>query len=493
MSRRKPRSQQGLSNSSSQVPTPAPQLQSERPCALRTDHPLRSASAEPFYASAHKVSKPTRDAHHARAPSVEPFSPTRQKYTPSPQSSRARTANSSDVRTMDSVDLAGNLAALMRCRLKLCVHNGGVKRYFREFNRKKDGRLTSQDMAAGFASLELGFTPPQVRFLVDAFDLDGSGGVDYSEFCKTMELTDTEMVEQVIKHSQKTRPSWMLPQKWHFTPVQRDKAETIRRAVKDRLQNTFGGEPKGMRRAFLFLDNDRAGVLDKRDFKVSMKRVGLNLQDEELDMLLAYYDNHRQEGGISYKAFLECFEPEAVGKFNPFKPNEPLGVGDQADLEEKHSFPIEKEQVGQQWNNSFGRDHRTKSVLRDFYHNQIQVQEKPLDFSDRPDVVDFEDWKTGGKIIGRYNPNPQSRRGTPSSPTRGGTIANALSQARSQVIETSPSRRRTADSRDVSMRLSKDELVHDRSMRFKQRTQELRQSMAAEAAAQEARVVEENE
>lgn len=75
-------------------------------------------------------------------------------------------------------------------------------------------------------------------------------------------------------------------------------------------------------------DSDRAGVLDKEDIKVSMKRVGLALQDHEIDTLLAYYDNHKQDGGLSYHSFLECFGTEAPGYFNPFKPNVPLHVGE---------------------------------------------------------------------------------------------------------------------------------------------------------------------
>ena len=34
----------------------------------------------------------------------------------------------------------------------------------------------------------------QVNFLVRAFDMDKSNSVDYSEFCKTMDLTDSELV-----------------------------------------------------------------------------------------------------------------------------------------------------------------------------------------------------------------------------------------------------------------------------------------------------------
>jgi hypothetical protein len=45
-----------------------------------------------------------------------------------------------------------------------------------------------------FHSLNLGFSPSQIDFLVDVFDMDKSKSIDYGEFCTTMQLTDNQII-----------------------------------------------------------------------------------------------------------------------------------------------------------------------------------------------------------------------------------------------------------------------------------------------------------
>eukprot|EP00961_Rhodomonas_salina_P054596 733278-Rhodomonas_salina.1 len=71
-----------------------------------------------------------------------------------------------------------NLAALRRCRHKLTVHQGGVKKYFQSWCKDRKGNLTRDDMAAGFKELNLGFNDEENDFLVRVFDRDKSNTIE---------------------------------------------------------------------------------------------------------------------------------------------------------------------------------------------------------------------------------------------------------------------------------------------------------------------------
>ncbi len=64
-------------------------------------------------------------------------------------------------------------------------------------------------------------------------------------------------------------------------------------------------------------DRDRLGLLSKQDLKMAMSNIGMEVREQDLELLMAYYDNSKGEGGVSYGAFVSHFEPEPVGSFNP--------------------------------------------------------------------------------------------------------------------------------------------------------------------------------
>lgn len=186
--------------------------------------------------------------------------------------SGGRTGRSSS--TTEEVDVAKGLHNLAITRQKINESVGGIRKYFRKFNTNKNGILTRDELHDGFHRLGMGLTHEDINFLVNSFDLDGSNDIEYNEFAQTLALSDPEMVTKVLAYNAKHIPEWQKPKHWQFTPADQSKAEELRTTIRERLWASYGADPMAMRKAFLDLDSDRAGVLDKNDMAHSLKKVG---------------------------------------------------------------------------------------------------------------------------------------------------------------------------------------------------------------------------
>lgn len=90
----------------------------------------------------------------------------------------------------------------------------------------------------------------------------------------------------MLAHSAKFVPGWQRPKKWHFTPADHARAEDLRCKIRERLWASYGDDPTAMRRAFLSLDSDRAGVLDKSDMAHSFKKLGFDFPDQDVRVVI---------------------------------------------------------------------------------------------------------------------------------------------------------------------------------------------------------------
>ncbi|KAJ1493141.1 hypothetical protein T484DRAFT_1769305 [Baffinella frigidus] len=316
-------------------------------------------------------------------------------------------------------NLESNLLALKRCRHKLNIYAGGAKRYFMSWSGNRDGQLDREELRKGFDAMNLGFDQNQVNFLVRAFDADKSNSVDFSEFCKTMELTDSELVSTVCNdstnaqpkwmlpdtvstvchESMNAQPKWMLPEKWHFTSQDTGKIDKLKLDLQNRLHLNYGSDPMAMRRA------QRCGMVTRGDLIHSFAALGLQVPDKDVEMFMSAMCDKKQEGGIPphdvemfmsamcdkkeeggirYRSFLKYFEPGPVGSFNPFRPELPIdgsrpGAAKTSaeDVEEangSNSLSAEcpgaaktsaedVEEVKDVWQGCFGRDSRYRVVF----------------------------------------------------------------------------------------------------------------------------------
>lgn len=62
----------------------------------------------------------------------------------------------------------------------------GALALFSAFDRNQDGRLSYEDLRQGFKKSGFEITGEELKQLVDKFDLDGDGALDFSEMLSVM-------------------------------------------------------------------------------------------------------------------------------------------------------------------------------------------------------------------------------------------------------------------------------------------------------------------
>ena len=256
--------------------------------------------------------------------------------------------------------LESNLTALKRCRHKLNVRMGGSKKYFLDFNTKKTGNLSREEMYGGFNDLHLDFTPAQNDFLVRAFDADASNSVEYHEFCQTMEMSDEDILRTVGALSVLKPAPWIRPKGWKFTPHEKEKITNLQVRMQNALHRNFGANPRDIREAFLELDKSRSGFLSRDDVVMTCKNLGVEAKPEDLELLMAAIDNEDQNQKIMYTAFVKHFEPQPVGCYNPFAPTVKIPGTEHVTQEQLQSTGCPPA-VKKRWDDSYGRDTRSRS------------------------------------------------------------------------------------------------------------------------------------
>jgi Ca2+-binding EF-hand superfamily protein len=259
--------------------------------------------------------------------------------------------------------IEGNMTALKRCRHKLNVQKGGAKKYFLGWNTEHDGNLSRKEMYRGFDHLNLGFTAAQADFLVRAFDADASNSVEYHEFCQTMEMSDEDILKAVGAMSVIKPPPWIKPKGWKFNPHETKTIKGTQELIQQRMHQTFGGNPRDIRDAFLYMDKSRSGFLSKDDFLKAFARIGVDVKPPELDLLLASLDNEAQSHKIPYTNFVKNFESQPVGSFNPFFPTEKI-TGTEKVTQKQLDETGAPMAVRRKWSDSYGRDPRYRSPTR---------------------------------------------------------------------------------------------------------------------------------
>ena len=127
--------------------------------------------------------------------------------------------------------------------------------------------------------------------------------------------------------------------------------------IQKRMHQTFGGNPKDIRDAFLYMDKGRSGFLSRDDFLKAFARIGVDVKPAELDLLLGHLDNKEQNHKIPYTNFVKNFEAQPVGSFNPFRPTDRVPGTENVTQEQLDSTGAPAA-VRRKWSNSYGRDPR---------------------------------------------------------------------------------------------------------------------------------------
>ena len=60
---------------------------------------------------------------------------------------------------------------------------------FKRFDENGDGQISRQELSSALSDPSLGVDPKEIDEIIDLVDADGSGTIDYTEFCAMMRNT----------------------------------------------------------------------------------------------------------------------------------------------------------------------------------------------------------------------------------------------------------------------------------------------------------------
>ena len=150
-----------------------------------------------------------------------------------------------------------------------------IRDAFLAFDENKDGNISSAEFLKTFKIMELGMTDNEINRLMNYFDPQRTGNIDYQSFC--------ERVAQ--KKTPKTDEPW---------------EEVMLNKVRNRLIE----KNLSIREAFLAFDENRDGSISSAEFFKAFKIMDLGMTDNEINRLMNYFDPRKTES-IDYKIFCD--------------------------------------------------------------------------------------------------------------------------------------------------------------------------------------------
>ena len=157
--------------------------------------------------------------------------------------------------------------------------NGGkdLRKAFDQFDRDGTGFISSREFHRSIREFGFDLNKYEVDTLMHKLDVDGDGRITYREF-----------IDFVHDRVQKYNKVENLPQK-----------------VKKHIQRHARGE--AVWDIFQDIDRDGNGVLDKKEFRRALDKMGLQLMSEEADDLMEYLGHENRMGKvvINYMEFTD--------------------------------------------------------------------------------------------------------------------------------------------------------------------------------------------
>ena len=166
-------------------------------------------------------------------------------------------------------------AMISRVRGRIQEKNLSVREAFAAFDGNRDGNISSSEFLKAFKIMDLGMTDNEINRLMNYFDPQRTGNIDYQSFC--------ERVAQ--KKTPKTDEPW---------------EEVMLNKVRNRLIE----KNLSIREAFLAFDENRDGSISSAEFFKAFKIMDLGMTDNEINRLMNYFDPRKTES-IDYKIFCD--------------------------------------------------------------------------------------------------------------------------------------------------------------------------------------------
>eukprot|EP01043_Picozoa_sp_COSAG02_P033722 COSAG02_NODE_2317_length_9151_cov_5.534909_7_plen_489_part_01 len=175
---------------------------------------------------------------------------------------------------------------------------GWLRRAFVDFDTDASGSISPEEFIAAVEfKTALVFDEEVLRGVMDRFDDDGAGEIDFNKF-----------VRLVMGCS--ARDSTALKTGTLKSGTNYESADSGNSAMMLRRKIRMGA--KDIRRAFKDLDRNGSGLLSYEDLRYALHRMDIDLNDRQFEDLMRQIDNNG-DGIVSYAEFLDFFHREDPG------------------------------------------------------------------------------------------------------------------------------------------------------------------------------------
>eukprot|EP00752_Nemacystus_decipiens_P011556 g10262.t1 len=196
-------------------------------------------------------------------------------------------------------------------------------RAFRKMHRGRGTVVDLNDFREAVTTFSLGLGEPEVVAFFKGFDADGSGGIDFEEFCAWVGGANAsgEGAEQcLLPESKPTHPGGGAVDEEGMTPAQKAQekvtrafreqagkmsSETLHKVLREKLISTVKPGGGTLLRTYHNLHRSgNVGGVELGDFKEAVHRYGMGVTDAQVEKLFRRYDKDGS-GDIDFHEFLK--------------------------------------------------------------------------------------------------------------------------------------------------------------------------------------------
>ena len=160
---------------------------------------------------------------------------------------------------------------------KFRQHNVDLHQAFAAFDANNDGIIDRQEMRRGLQALAIRLSDRDVDDIINHFDTDGNGRIQYAEF-----------IRQLDPRNDATRPS------------------TLSREVIDSLKFKFRDHNVNVEPAFTAFDRDGDGNISPHEFRSGLAALNIRIDMRQLNDVINHFDRNGT-GQIQYREFAREF------------------------------------------------------------------------------------------------------------------------------------------------------------------------------------------
>ncbi|RLO07932.1 hypothetical protein DYB28_003134 [Aphanomyces astaci] len=188
-------------------------------------------------------------------------------------------------------------------------HMLSLKAIFEDIDDDGSGHVTRMELGDALSGMGLPLTSGQIKCLVDEYDLNGDGKIQYNEFAKAfskpVDGSGNSSSDEATRRKQKNhpvkspRPSKSKPKTTRTTLLTSATLDAIAHAVRGKRKISA----TELCAVFEKYDTDESGLLDPPEFtKCVAKKLGIKLQKDQLNAVI---DCFRKDGRVDYYGFVD--------------------------------------------------------------------------------------------------------------------------------------------------------------------------------------------